>query len=101
MAHMTTALLDTTKTALDAELAATTPAPTNFDRVTIRRTLDWIARLRQVTGEADPDYALRINLVAQQAPAGKWPASFWAQLEASIASDHGQVIAGGLGRSKS
>lgn len=99
MAQVTT-LLDTEAAGLTADLAAT-PAPSNYAQVVIRRTLDWIARMRQATGEASGDYRERLNLIAQQAPAGRWSTSFFAQLEAAIASDHADPVKGGNGRSAS
>lgn len=95
----TSALLDAEKAALEAELASTTSPPSNYSKVVIGKTLDWIARMRQIVGETTEDYRLRINMLAQQAPPGKWSTSFFSQLESSIASDHADPVRGGNGRS--
>lgn len=98
MSHIV-AVLDAEKARLDAVLAAV-PAPSPFTQAITARSLDIVQRMRQLAGESDADYRVRVNLMCQSPPAGNWATSFWEQAEAAVQAEHGTNIAGGLGRAK-
>lgn len=99
--HRLTSELDAEKVRVETALAATTPAPSQYEEYVMRKTLDAIARMLQAPGESETDWRLRVNTIIQQAPAGFWSTSFWASVSAAIAADTAIGPRGGVGRGES
>lgn len=98
--HRLTAELDAEKTRLEA-LLVVVPAPADYEVYLTKKTLAIVARMRQAPGESEIDWRLRVNTIAQEAPAGQWATEFWASINAAIAADTSIGARGGVGRGAS